>query len=1134
MTDRGPDPAGQDHPAGRADAAGGDRVTSAPAPDPAAAPASSAGSAERRLVSGPIASVAIASDPLMTSEREQWANLRWMKDLFSRPIAQATGLPVRALISGEGETAAFSRARAFELSDIPLDGDATQFWFDESRISDATLAYLARCGLDASTLVVGYEMSAQTRAALDRIGAPWVDVWLHPIRFYDDVLFGFRASHPEVHAAFAAFHVPEDQFHLYADRIRIQTYKGWKKAEARIEPGAAVFVGQRMEDKSVCRDGRMLNLLDFREEFSALARRTPQLLYQRHPFERTGDEAVLDFVASHPKAELSRHPVYHLLSSPDLAEVMTISSSVAQEAVYFDKPVTLLHRPVVAFSDPMAPGQFHSICQDFVSPHFWAAALAPLTATRADAPKVGFLDPKDKIRDMLGFYWSYRHIDKVEADRFTLANSRLAAPRPGAPAPDAAPDEAPETTPPPPEPDFTGFANTLRSRDAMFAAIDDADMISLDVFETLIERLVERPGQLFLFLADPAREQLGGQVANFARARLTAAEEAIAAGDMVGEEVTLRARYEAIGRAHGLTRDQVETLLARELDWERRLVRARPIGRAAFDRARAQGKRVVLVSDTYFEPDFVAELLRGCGYDGWDALYCSSEHGVTKKSGKLFQHLLKTEGRRPTEILHMGDNPRTDLRPGRDAGLGVFHMRSTADIARRVSPLPAIWDRIADPKTAAAVKGLTARRVAGSFRRGAPGFSQGSAETLGYAVLGPMFFGLANWLRRRARADEVPDLLFLSRDGDIIKRCYDVIATLDPGAPASRYMLASRRALGVATLRRPEDLSPRLEANFAPMTLAALLRNRFGVAPETMPGHALAAHGLELGDMVAWKEDRGRLAAFLAEPAVAAAILDHAADEREDLLAYYAECGIGAAQAARGAVVDIGHRGTLQKGLRDLLGAPGLRGYYFATFEGIRANIPDAEAGAAAGYLLDRQDPKSNRDHGYFGHSILYEVAFLNDAGSFVRARRGPDGRLEALLTDAGAERGRAAFARACHAGAVAFCEDMAEGFGEAALGFRLTGAEAASGFRAMLEHPFPADARLFRGMGFENSYNGVDFGEVVAEDPLAENAVSLWPQGAAVLAGIARARAEAAPAPRPGRRERVLRGIAAMLGRRR
>ncbi|MEE3100057.1 MAG: hypothetical protein VX463_09825, partial [Pseudomonadota bacterium] len=224
----------------------------------------------------------------------------------------------------------------------------------------------------------------------------------------------------------------------------------------------------------------------------------------------------------------------------------------------------------------------------------------------------------------------------------------------------------------------------------------------------------------------------------------------------------------------------------------------------------------------------------------------------------------------------------------------------------------------------------------------------------------------------------------------------------------------------------------------------------------------------------------------------------------------------------------------LQKGLRALLGAPGLRGYYFATFEGIRANIPDAESGGAAGYLLDRLDPKSSRDHGYFGHSILYEVAFLNDAGSFLRARRGADGKPAAELTDAEAERGRAAFARACHAGAVAFCRDMADGFGEAALGLRLTGAEAASAFRAMLEHPFAADARLFRGMGFENSYNGRDYGEIVAENPEAEGALSLWPEGAAVLAEQARARAEAAPPPRPRPAGgRLARGLAALLGRR-
>ncbi|MEC9433845.1 MAG: HAD-IA family hydrolase [Pseudomonadota bacterium] len=1057
---------------------------------------------------GRFASIRLVSDPLMTGETEQWSNLRWMRDILTRPLSEAAGLPVSPLASGEAEGLAFSRARFFELAGIALDPGAVQFWFDDAQVGDAALAYLAAGGLDPSALVVGYELSPQTRRLLDRLGVVYVDVWLHPVRFYEDVLFGFRSNHPGIHAALSAFHVPERQFRLYADRIKVQTYKGWRRVEADVAPGSAAFIGQTLNDKSVSDGGRMLTLLDFADEFDALGARVEarggRVHYQRHPYVRGGDERILNHVASRPWAFVSDAPTYHLLASPNLEEVMTISSSVAQEARYFDKAATILFRPIVEFVDPSAPGQFHSIHQDFVSPHFWAAILAPAMPV-LDAEPVRFVDPKDKVRDMLGFYWSWKQVDKQEHARMALGDvQRAMARRPAGGAPAAAARPKPPFRPA--KPNFTPFANTLETRDLLHAAIDGAETVSFDVFETLIERVLEKPEQMFLFMGKPVQEALGGAIPNFIEARRAARDWALA--DSVGEEVPLAARYRAIGARHGLSDAQTDWLLELELDTERRMIRRRDFGALAFERARAAGKRVILISDTFFDRAFVEELLTRCGYSGWDALYVSSEAGALKRTGALFAHVLEREQVRPETILHIGDNALTDVKRAEEAGLKTFRLLATSDVARKVSPLMAVWDRLGDPRAAAAIKGLTARRVGGAPRKARAGFSQGEVATLGYAVLGPMFFGFANWVRRKAIEDGVSSVLFLSRDGEIVKRCYDVLAALDPEAPPSRYLLASRRAVNVATMSSAEDLVQRISVNFSPCPFAELLTHRFGVTPADLPAGALQRHGFADPDaQLDWGADRERLARLLSDPEVAAAVLANAAEERAALLDWYAEQGVTPEAAASAAIVDIGHMGSLQKGLRDLFGAPSLRGYYFATYDGVAENIPDAAQRVAA-YRAEKLNPRSK--HPYVRWILMYETVFLNAAGSFLRIRRDADGRLAPEELELEGEQARRDFARTCHDASVAFCQDLADGFGDAALRFRLSGPEAASAYAAMLEHPFQADAKLFRGVGFENRYSGRDVKYVVHPRPAAPGASSIWKEGAGRIVAARRAEAEA------------------------
>jgi hypothetical protein len=123
-------------------------------------------------------------------------------------------------------------------------------------------------------------------------------MWLHPIRLYEDVLFGVSGGTRGIYEGLKTFHLADENFWLYADRLKIQLYKGWRRDELTLTTGSALLVGQTLEDKALCRDGRIVNLLDFKSKVETLAAEYPKVYYSPHPFVKKGDEVVLAWLAN--------------------------------------------------------------------------------------------------------------------------------------------------------------------------------------------------------------------------------------------------------------------------------------------------------------------------------------------------------------------------------------------------------------------------------------------------------------------------------------------------------------------------------------------------------------------------------------------------------------------------------------------------------------------------------------------------------------------------------------------------------------------------------------------------------------------------------------------------------------------
>lgn len=352
--------------------------------------------------------VILCVDPLVSGPRLEKYNLPWMTGMLGRPISLALGYKPQALGARD-----FDRARFFALSGLACDPEATLQAFEPGEIQTPSMDFL-RQHIPEGSVVVGFELTEATRLILDRLGACWIDIWQHPIRFLDDVLFAFASSDPGIHAALNTFDLPEETFWLYANRAA--TLIQLRGGGPELPEGSGVFIGQTLADKAILKEGRYLSLLDYQAEFRSFCQRCSRVYYSRHPMVEQGDEAILQFLAGFGNVEVGSHPAYGLLADARVREVMTISSSVALEATYFGKEVTTLHRPVLRLGSGPDRAEYRSVYQDFLSPHFWSTVLAPVAPTRP-TPKVAFLDGKDKLRDMLDWQYNYKILDKAEAMR---------------------------------------------------------------------------------------------------------------------------------------------------------------------------------------------------------------------------------------------------------------------------------------------------------------------------------------------------------------------------------------------------------------------------------------------------------------------------------------------------------------------------------------------------------------------------------------------------------------------------------------------------------------------------------------------------------------------------------------------
>lgn len=197
---------------------------------------------------------------------------------------------------------------------------------------------------------------------------------------------------------------------------------------------------------------------------------------------------------------------------------------------------------------------------------------------------------------------------------------------------------------------------------------DDIEIVSFDMFDTLVVRPFLVPSDMFTLLNKEFHKHFKiMNVMDFGIIRKKSEQELrnIKFKQEIWE-ITLDEIYDHIAKNYNLDRKLLSKIEEKEKEMEIHFCYRRNSGYQLYKLAKQLNKKVILTSDIYLSRDVLLKILKKNGYE-FDEYYISSELLLTKDNGNLFDYIKDKE--KTDKIYHIGDNYRSDIEKSTEHGL---------------------------------------------------------------------------------------------------------------------------------------------------------------------------------------------------------------------------------------------------------------------------------------------------------------------------------------------------------------------------------------------------------------------------------------------------------------------------------
>lgn len=415
------------------------------------------------------------------------------------------------------------------------------------------------------------------------------------------------------------------------------------------------------------------------------------------------------------------------------------------------------------------------------------------------------------------------------------------------------------------------------------------DVVSFDIFDTLITRAVYNPDDLFVLMGEIIKDKYSIK-ADFFKARKEAEAEA---WNKHKEGTNIHHIYEELPKVLNISAEIAEEIKQLEIDLEINLCLPRRDMLKVFNHVKANGKRIILVSDMYLTSDIVGKMLEKCGFTGYEDLWISCEKGVRKDNDTIWKPFFDIYGQYNT--IHVGDNPRSDIQTLMDKLKPTFFVmnpRTGFKMSKYYNSFKKyINGSIADSlMLGLMVNGGLFNSPFAQNLNGEPVIK--NPEEFGFACFGPLLTAFCKWLR--GVAGDEGQIMFLAREGYLFEKIYKALYG-EGTEDKVQYFLTSRRAATVAAIRDENDIKEIL-CQYYRGSLSNMFKARLGI---------------DLYDdmtdcSINMPEDNEEVMAMLSVHK--ADILQRAERERNAYKAYINKVGM----TDKAILADVGYSGTIQ------------------------------------------------------------------------------------------------------------------------------------------------------------------------------------------------------------------------------
>lgn len=281
------------------------------------------------------------------------------------------------------------------------------------------------------------------------------------------------------------------------------------------------------------------------------------------------------------------------------------------------------------------------------------------------------------------------------------------------------------------------------------------DVISFDIFDTLILRPFSNPTDLFYFIGNDLNFM------DFTSLRIQAEYEArIQCYKKNGHmEIDINNIWNKLGEMSGI---ETRKGIALEKQYEIQFCYANPFMKQVYKKVQELGKTIVITTDMYMPKEFLKELLEKNGYTGFERIFVSNEYKASKAKGNLYD-IVKNTRINKGRLLHIGDNSHSDIVMAKKHRVEALHYPNVNQYSYMYRP----YDM-------SAIIGSAYRGIVSNYiYNGQAVYSQ--SYEFGFIYGGLFVLGYCNFIHKYCRTHQIDKILFLSRDGDILMQAYKML-----------------------------------------------------------------------------------------------------------------------------------------------------------------------------------------------------------------------------------------------------------------------------------------------------------------------------------------------------------------------